>query len=41
MVGPVVLDLVQHFTERWNEVKKRKYKNDTYAIEISVVCHSR
>ena len=24
MVGPVVLDLVQHFVERWNEVKKRK-----------------
>ena len=22
--GPVVLDIVQHFVERWNEVKKRK-----------------
>ncbi|KZW01475.1 phospholipase D/nuclease [Exidia glandulosa HHB12029] len=28
LIGTVVLDLVQHFTERWNEVKKRKYKND-------------
>ena len=22
--GPVVLDIVQHFVERWNEVKTRK-----------------
>jgi phospholipase D1/2 len=22
--GTVVLDIVQHFTERWNEVKRRK-----------------
>ncbi|PFH53623.1 hypothetical protein AMATHDRAFT_137275 [Amanita thiersii Skay4041] len=27
-VGPAVLDLVQHFVERWNEVKKRKYRDD-------------
>ncbi|KAF7332538.1 Phospholipase [Mycena kentingensis (nom. inval.)] len=26
LCGPVVLDIVQHFTERWNEIKKRKYK---------------
>jgi len=26
--GPVVLDIVQHFVERWNEVKRRKYKDD-------------
>ncbi|EGN97561.1 hypothetical protein SERLA73DRAFT_169861 [Serpula lacrymans var. lacrymans S7.3] len=26
--GSVVLDLCQHFVERWNEVKRRKYKND-------------
>ncbi|KAH9971268.1 phospholipase D [Russula compacta] len=26
--GPVVLDIVQHFVERWNEVKHRKYKDD-------------
>jgi phospholipase D1/2 len=25
--GPVVLDIVQHFTERWNEVKRRKVSN--------------
>jgi hypothetical protein len=24
LVGPVVLDIVQHFIERWNEIKKRK-----------------
>jgi len=28
LVGPVVLDIVQHFVERWNEIKKRKYKDD-------------
>jgi len=22
--GPVVLDIAQHFVERWNEIKKRK-----------------
>ncbi|KAI0259452.1 hypothetical protein BC834DRAFT_630910 [Gloeopeniophorella convolvens] len=26
--GPVVLDIVQHFVERWNEVKNRKYRDD-------------
>ncbi|KAK0243927.1 phospholipase D [Armillaria nabsnona] len=25
--GPVVLDIVQHFVERWNEIKKRKYRD--------------
>jgi len=25
IVGPSVLDIAQHFIERWNEVKKRKY----------------
>ncbi|KAG8876589.1 hypothetical protein FRB98_007233 [Tulasnella sp. 332] len=30
--GPVVLDIVQHFVERWNKVKKEKYAtDDTYA----------
>jgi phospholipase D1/2 len=24
LTGPAVLDIVQHFTERWNEIKKRK-----------------
>lgn len=28
IVGPSVLDISQHFIERWNEVKKRKYKHD-------------
>ncbi|TFL05257.1 phospholipase D/nuclease [Pterulicium gracile] len=27
MTGPAVLDIVQHFVERWNEIKKRKYRN--------------
>jgi phospholipase D1/2 len=26
--GSVVLDICQHFIERWNEVKRRKYKDD-------------
>jgi phospholipase D1/2 len=26
--GPVVLDIVQHFIERWNEIKRRKYKDN-------------
>jgi phospholipase D1/2 len=29
LVGPAVLDIVQHFVERWNELKKRKYNGDT------------
>ncbi|KAI0628314.1 phospholipase D/nuclease [Trametes polyzona] len=29
LTGTVVLDIVQHFVERWNEIKKRKYRNDT------------
>jgi phospholipase D1/2 len=28
IVGPSVLDIVQHFTERWNELKLRKHKDD-------------
>jgi len=24
--GPAVLDLTQHFVERWNEIKKRKVR---------------
>ncbi|KAF8884660.1 hypothetical protein BD779DRAFT_1536317 [Infundibulicybe gibba] len=26
LCGPAVLDIVQHFVERWNEIKKRKYR---------------
>ncbi|OCF77820.1 phospholipase D [Kwoniella mangroviensis CBS 8886] len=28
LIGPSVVDLVQHFTERWNFVKTIKYKHD-------------
>ncbi|KAI5116806.1 hypothetical protein M0805_009483 [Coniferiporia weirii] len=28
IAGDVVLDIVQHFVERWNEVKRRKYRTD-------------
>lgn len=28
LCGPVVLDIVQHYVERWNEIKKRKYRNE-------------
>ncbi|EAU83580.1 phospholipase D [Coprinopsis cinerea okayama7 len=28
LVGPAVLDISQHFVERWNEIKKRKYADD-------------
>jgi phospholipase D1/2 len=27
LTGDVVLDLVQHFVERWNEIKGRKYNS--------------
>ncbi|KAF8324713.1 uncharacterized protein EI90DRAFT_2976883 [Cantharellus anzutake] len=29
LMGPAVLDISQHFIERWNEVKERKYKDDS------------
>ncbi|TFK38573.1 phospholipase D [Crucibulum laeve] len=28
LVGSAVLDIVQHFVERWNEIKKRKYRDE-------------
>lgn len=28
VVGDSVIDIVHHFTERWNEIKKRKYRHD-------------
>lgn len=37
IAGEVVLDLVQHFVERWNKIKKEKYKDDTCVY--SVVYH--
>ncbi|GJE90640.1 phospholipase D [Phanerochaete sordida] len=30
LCGPVVLDIVQHFVERWNEIKKRKYRHEEH-----------
>ncbi|KAI0804784.1 phospholipase D [Irpex lacteus] len=30
LCGPAVLDIVQHFVERWNEIKRRKYRNDQH-----------
>jgi phospholipase D1/2 len=27
LAGPAVLDIVQHFVERWNEIKKRKVRS--------------
>ncbi|KAH9971878.1 hypothetical protein BGW80DRAFT_1318971 [Lactifluus volemus] len=35
--GPVVLDIVQHFVERWNEVKHRKVRYDWLALPHDVV----
>ncbi|KAJ7932951.1 hypothetical protein B0H13DRAFT_1953904 [Mycena leptocephala] len=36
LTGPVVLDIVQHFTERWNEIKKRKYKDIAKVIWLAL-----
>ena len=35
--GPAVLDISQHFVERWNEIKKRKYREDTYVNIFSAM----
>ena len=38
LCGPVVLDIVQHFVERWNEIKKRKYRhNMSVTFHLAVV----
>ncbi|KAJ6535117.1 hypothetical protein B0H19DRAFT_1185017 [Mycena capillaripes] len=34
--GPVVLDIVQHFTERWNEIKKRKYREKAEIVWLAL-----
>ncbi|KAJ7127892.1 hypothetical protein C8R44DRAFT_100509 [Mycena epipterygia] len=34
--GPVVLDIVQHFTERWNEIKKRKYREQANIVWLAL-----
>ncbi|KAK7028554.1 phospholipase [Favolaschia claudopus] len=36
LIGPVVLDIVQHFTERWNEIKKRKYKDKAEVVWLAL-----
>ena len=33
--GPVVLDIVQHFVERWNEVKRRKVRSSTRIYRVA------
>ena len=37
--GPVALDIVQHFIERWNEVKRRKV-SDSLIISNNFGAHS-
>ncbi|KAJ7187275.1 phospholipase D [Mycena filopes] len=34
--GPVVLDIVQHFVERWNEIKKRKYREKAEIVWLAL-----
>ncbi|KAG5640696.1 hypothetical protein DXG03_007489 [Asterophora parasitica] len=36
LVGPVVLDIVQHFVERWNEIKIRKYQHNERFIWLDL-----
>ncbi|KAJ7482689.1 hypothetical protein FB451DRAFT_1235871 [Mycena latifolia] len=36
LAGPVVLDIVQHFTERWNEIKKRKYREKAEVVWLAL-----
>ncbi|KJA15853.1 hypothetical protein HYPSUDRAFT_48013 [Hypholoma sublateritium FD-334 SS-4] len=33
--GPAVLDISQHFVERWNEIKKRKYRDDAKFVWLA------
>jgi hypothetical protein len=37
LVGPVVLDIVQHFTDRWNEIKRRKVSRPCDGRKIHVI----
>jgi hypothetical protein len=39
LVGPAVLDIVQHFVERWNEIKKRKVRRFVPASLPRVFSH--
>ncbi|KAJ7101469.1 phospholipase D [Mycena belliarum] len=36
LAGPAVLDIVQHFTERWNEIKKRKYRDRANVVWLAL-----
>ena len=40
--GIVVLDIVQHFVERWNEIKKRKvslfWLNEILRLIMNLLC---
>jgi hypothetical protein len=38
LAGPSVLDISQHFIERWNEVKKRKVRSSlVYSLRMLTV----
>lgn len=39
LAGPVVLDIVQHFTERWNEIKKRKVRLQLLFTVLQLLNH--
>lgn len=46
LVGPCVLDVVQHFVERWNEIKKRKVcrtfiQAKPFSHSLHIVCKER
>ncbi|KAF8962898.1 phospholipase D/nuclease [Flammula alnicola] len=34
--GPAVLDISQHFVERWNEIKKRKYRDQENIVWLAL-----
>jgi len=34
LTGPAVLDIVQHFTERWNEIKTRKVSSSVDGMVV-------
>lgn len=39
LAGPVVLDIAQHFIERWNEVKKRKVRTSFLPHHFPFILH--
>lgn len=36
LAGSAVLDIAQHFVERWNEIKKRKVGKEVLITEYSL-----